>query len=80
VEVIVFAALVAVGCAAIGAYVSSHNGRGVAEGFLLGLMLGPFGVGVAALMPERKPDREEEEAMRYLGDGESRPGGSIDGR
>jgi hypothetical protein len=39
----------------IGAMVSSGKGRSWAEGFGLGLFLGPFGVITAACMPTIKP-------------------------
>ena len=41
----------AVICGGIGAYVAAQKRRAAAEGFLLGLILGPLGVVVAALLP-----------------------------
>jgi hypothetical protein len=40
------------GCA--GSYCSTEKGRSWPEGFLLGLVLGPFGVVAAACLPERQ--------------------------
>ncbi|WP_422928232.1 hypothetical protein [Singulisphaera sp. PoT] len=39
--------------AVLGAWVAVQNGRGKIEGSILGLLLGPFGVLVEALLPSR---------------------------
>jgi hypothetical protein len=38
-------------CAGLGSYVAVQKGRGGFEGFFFGLLLGPLGVLIAALMP-----------------------------
>jgi hypothetical protein len=43
--------VIAVSFACLGVYVASQCGRGSGEGFLLGLLFGPVGVIVAALLP-----------------------------
>lgn len=45
-------AIVEIGSAAIGAYVAAQKRRSPVEGFLFGVLLGPFGVLAAVLMPE----------------------------
>jgi len=40
-----------VACAVLGAWVAAQKARGAAEGFLLGLLFGPFGVLIEALLP-----------------------------
>jgi hypothetical protein len=42
-------------CAITGFYISAEKGRGCLEGFVLGLIFGPFGLLLAVLMPE--PER-----------------------
>jgi hypothetical protein len=39
-------------CALTGYYISAEKGRGGFEGFVLGLLFGPFGLLLAVLMPE----------------------------
>ena len=44
--------VVMVVCAITGFYISAEKGRGSLEGFMLGLIFGPFGLLLAVLMPE----------------------------
>jgi hypothetical protein len=52
-------------CAGLGAYVSSVRGRSPAEGAIFGLLLGPFGVIVAALLPAPDPASRAAAASRW---------------
>ena len=50
------------GMAWIGSYVSSQKGRSPAEGALLGLLLGPIGLVIAAVLPTlNAPTRKSRE-------------------
>jgi hypothetical protein len=45
-------------CSLTGYYISAEKGRGGLEGFLFGLVFGPFGLLLAVLMPEPPMRRE----------------------
>lgn len=51
-SLIVFALMLAVICAPVGAYVAKAKRRAATEGFVLGLLLGVLGVLIVALLPE----------------------------
>lgn len=55
-------------CAGVGAYVAGAKGREPAEGGVLGFLLGPFGILIAALLPTRQaaaaPSRSLAKAVR----------------
>ncbi len=49
--------LIAIVFGVIGAWVGEQCGRGEGEGFVLGLLLGPFGVLIEAMLP-KFPDKK----------------------
>jgi hypothetical protein len=53
---VLWAIVALVVCALTGYYISAEKGRGGFEGFLLGLLFGPFGLLLTVLMPE-PPER-----------------------
>ena len=62
---LVFVAIIGLVMAILGAWVALINRRGVLEGFILGMLFGPFGVLIEALLPlfyadaELRPSREQ---------------------
>jgi hypothetical protein len=66
---------------ALGAWVAFQKGRGASEGFTLGVLFGPFGVLIEALLPNRELPMRAEETIEedqgfWIASGvESRPWG-----
>jgi hypothetical protein len=52
-------------CGLAGAYVADQKGRPRGEGLVLGALLGPLGVVVAALMPGPQPKTEAPSPVAY---------------
>lgn len=59
-ELIIFTLVVSITCGGIGWWIASQTGRDTNEGFLLGMLLGPFGLLVALLLPRVPPVGHDE--------------------
>lgn len=59
---------VAIVCGSIGVYVATQKGRGEGEGFLFGFFLGPLGLILLALLPNKERARKDVQIRQYPAD------------